>query len=446
MSENSSEYLKRTCLICGCHTNQTINIYEPRSGPNIVQLIQAKFKFQPLNEDKYLCFSCNNWLINWHSLQALNSNDAESPSGTFRSHLNSGNVMQDEKSSGSKKHVAVYRPIARVSPQNVASPQQHEETSGGPALQTFATASADAVAAGETQMEVDLNKLSQKINFNKRHFRAQLGGFRRGRLQHKTMQLCACGKLIVIRRRSTKHFKPREAAAKCSKCRELTRIKSSYMRSIVQVERELALREAPLLCTTRSLASATDSSTITENQYSTPTQTNEDVNDQQQHLYLPKPLVDGKVVAMLRRLGTHLSRESPSGSGNNITATERLPQIMSPTKSTSFMWQRSLEDDEILLNFDASISEVLPSLVDQITHVNSIAARKRLTFQVSETAEVVDLCEEDDVQEEAKEVEDNIAHAEDYCTTECKDCAHRSQYKDLASTFNLPKGLSITLA
>lgn len=42
----SSEYLKRTCLICGCHTNQTINIYEPRSGPNIVQLIQAKFKFQ----------------------------------------------------------------------------------------------------------------------------------------------------------------------------------------------------------------------------------------------------------------------------------------------------------------------------------------------------------------------------------------------------------------
>lgn len=46
MSENSSEYLKRTCLICGCHTNQTINIYEPRGGPNIVQLIQAKFKFQ----------------------------------------------------------------------------------------------------------------------------------------------------------------------------------------------------------------------------------------------------------------------------------------------------------------------------------------------------------------------------------------------------------------
>lgn len=54
MSENSSEYLKRTCLICGCHTNQTINIYEPRGGPNIVQLIQAKFKFQVniLNEFK----------------------------------------------------------------------------------------------------------------------------------------------------------------------------------------------------------------------------------------------------------------------------------------------------------------------------------------------------------------------------------------------------------
>lgn len=44
--KSSSEDLKRICLICGCHTNQTINIYEPRSGPNIIELIQAKFKFQ----------------------------------------------------------------------------------------------------------------------------------------------------------------------------------------------------------------------------------------------------------------------------------------------------------------------------------------------------------------------------------------------------------------
>lgn len=46
VASSGSECLKRTCLICGCQTNQTINIYEPRSGPNIVQLIQAKFKFQ----------------------------------------------------------------------------------------------------------------------------------------------------------------------------------------------------------------------------------------------------------------------------------------------------------------------------------------------------------------------------------------------------------------
>lgn len=53
-SSAGSEYLKRTCLICGCQTNQTINIYEPRSGPNIVQLIQAKFKFQVRH-----CQACN---------------------------------------------------------------------------------------------------------------------------------------------------------------------------------------------------------------------------------------------------------------------------------------------------------------------------------------------------------------------------------------------------
>lgn len=28
---------------------------------------------QPIDEDKFLCYSCNNWLINWHSLQ--NKND-----------------------------------------------------------------------------------------------------------------------------------------------------------------------------------------------------------------------------------------------------------------------------------------------------------------------------------------------------------------------------------
>lgn len=46
MSEKQMEDLRQICLICGCHTSQIINVFEPRNGPNIVELIQAKFKFQ----------------------------------------------------------------------------------------------------------------------------------------------------------------------------------------------------------------------------------------------------------------------------------------------------------------------------------------------------------------------------------------------------------------
>lgn len=34
---------KRVCFICGSQTSQTINIYEQRAGPNMVEVINAKF-------------------------------------------------------------------------------------------------------------------------------------------------------------------------------------------------------------------------------------------------------------------------------------------------------------------------------------------------------------------------------------------------------------------
>ncbi|XP_023294376.2 protein phyllopod [Lucilia cuprina] len=426
MSEKSSEYLKRTCLICGCHTNQTINIYEPRSGPNIVQLIQAKFKFQPLNEDKYLCFSCNNWLINWHSLQALNSNDAESPSGTFRSHLNSGNVMQDEKSSGSKKQVAVCRPIAQVKPRQLAEQEQLVT-----ALQHVNTPPEQTEQTSRSETE-DNSKPMSKINFNKRNFRLQLAKRVGARVQQKSMQQCSCGKYMVVRAAKTSLKMPTQTALKCRKCREFSRLKACYLRSIVQVERELSQREAPLFIARnpQNLVIETETATeieITENE-SQSIQQNHTQQQQQsppqqiRQQFLPKPTVDGKVVSMLRRLGTTLTREPQENESNTST----LPQIMSPTKPKS-KWLRPLEDDEVLVNFDTSISEVLPSLADQFTHVNSFTARKRLMFQVSETAEVIDLCEEE-------EQESNEELMEMETTTE-----------EFTNTFNLPKGLTITL-
>uniref|UniRef100_A0A182RLS9 ZAD domain-containing protein n=1 Tax=Anopheles funestus TaxID=62324 RepID=A0A182RLS9_ANOFN len=64
------------CLICGIYTNLSLNIFEPRNGPNIVDVIYEKYKFRAErgdNADKHICFSCNNWLINWYSLQNTSS-------------------------------------------------------------------------------------------------------------------------------------------------------------------------------------------------------------------------------------------------------------------------------------------------------------------------------------------------------------------------------------
>lgn len=41
---------KKVCFICGSYTTLTINIYEPRTGPNIVDVINEKFKVQVENK------------------------------------------------------------------------------------------------------------------------------------------------------------------------------------------------------------------------------------------------------------------------------------------------------------------------------------------------------------------------------------------------------------
>uniref|UniRef100_A0A182NSW9 ZAD domain-containing protein n=1 Tax=Anopheles dirus TaxID=7168 RepID=A0A182NSW9_9DIPT len=67
------------CLICGIYTNLSLNIFEPRNGPNIVDVIYEKYKFRAErgdNADKHICFSCNNWLINWYSLQNTSSGNS----------------------------------------------------------------------------------------------------------------------------------------------------------------------------------------------------------------------------------------------------------------------------------------------------------------------------------------------------------------------------------
>lgn len=88
------------CLICGIYTNLSLNIFEPRSGPDIREVIYQKYNFKAErndNEDKYICYSCNNWLINWYTLQYL------SESQNYKPIPSSSSQQQSEKRSKRSK-------------------------------------------------------------------------------------------------------------------------------------------------------------------------------------------------------------------------------------------------------------------------------------------------------------------------------------------------------
>ncbi|KAL5285915.1 hypothetical protein ACFFRR_007535 [Megaselia abdita] len=288
--KSSSEDLKRICLICGCHTNQTINIYEPRSGPNIIELIQAKFKFQPINEDKYLCFSCNNWLINWHSLQCVNSNEEESAesssSGNFRNQLNNGGAsISKERMLKMKKRNGFY--------------------------------------------------------FSKRS--------RKRSVVRAPCKLC--GTSAVFLGRKVAEEKPLH----CNKCQRILKWRSEYLKTLLTESKtdedvEEVVEEQP-----------SPPSTPAPQEEKTPEPQNPPTNNNLVSSYTyvryQRPLIDGKVVSMLRRCGTTLTREKEDN---------QKPQIMSPRKKQKQVWTRQVDENEIVIDFNLAITEVLGSL-DQLS-------------------------------------------------------------------------------
>lgn len=113
MSVDSTENQeKKVCFICGSHTTQFINIYERRCGPNMIDVISEKFKMRPLNDDKFLCYSCNNWLINWYSMQKKKNNtknhdssneDAAQQTKTSSSTMSAANMQKQQTAKTSGK-------------------------------------------------------------------------------------------------------------------------------------------------------------------------------------------------------------------------------------------------------------------------------------------------------------------------------------------------------
>ncbi|EDV98230.1 protein phyllopod [Drosophila grimshawi] len=405
---SASEYLKRTCLICGCQTNQTINIYEPRSGPNIVQLIQAKFKFQPLNEDKFLCFSCNNWLINWHSLQALNSNDAESPSRSQSpSHLgnnsSAGALVQQQQPKDQPLKAAKLRPVAQVHPQ--PQPQQQQQQQQAHIQRPSSPPAAQSAPA---------------MSYNKRGFTASSGAAGSGAMRKMLRHCSSCSAPMVLRLLSLKpaqtlaKLATRRSNSQCRRCRESEiskwrRMHRRSLRKVAQLQRELSKQ------------------ILAKDQQQQQQQAAKLVNYQR----LPAPRVDGKVVAMFRRLGTTLSSEQATAPETDAEVEVEKPttvrplRIMSPAKQRP-RWTRNLDEDEILLEFDSVITEVLPAP----------AARRRLRYQLTSSSN-----SSSEQQQAATEAEADVVRKHKAVTHHTAATATEATLSGL----QLPQGLSITL-
>lgn len=116
------------CLICGIYTTSSLNIFEPRNGPNIREVIYQKYNFRAERsdtEDKYICFSCNNWLINWYSLQHLSEsrNYESTPSSSRQSQSENRNKRpkNNGRSSSSNTSPGSSRDKENLEQENVVS-------------------------------------------------------------------------------------------------------------------------------------------------------------------------------------------------------------------------------------------------------------------------------------------------------------------------------------
>ncbi|XP_022225074.2 protein phyllopod [Drosophila obscura] len=474
----SSEYLKRTCLICGCHTNQTINIYEPRSGPNIVQLIQAKFKFQPLNEDKFLCFSCNNWLINWHSLQALNSNDADSQSQSPSAQMgnnSSGSLLPQERARPMGRPVAYVQPQVRVNPRS--QPLVRVQPQPQPQQQRVRV----QPQPQPQQQRVRVQPQSQSQSRIRVQSRVRVQP--RLRVQIQAQPRCNVNlapAAITYRKRSSSSSRGFGSADGMSKILRQCYLESvkfwSQPKKITQQSLNDYLRQCQeksnLLGKVQGVAPRRKQAAVARQRTASAPQLSKEESlplapapaaaaaaapPPPTHQRFAQPSVDGKVVAMFRRLGTTLSRESPmDGQQSELsapttsTASPRPPQIMSPTKQRP-RWSRTLDDDEVLLEFDSVISEVLPVASSLTTSSPPTTARRCLSYPITNEREVLEedhgqadeLEDMEVLQEEEVQLEPPQLHDDAEESSSSVEVSHQATLEH--SGLRLPRGLSISL-
>lgn len=335
----------------------------------------------------------------------MNSNDAESQNHSqSQSAAHMGNSCAG--SSRATQQKPKLRPVAQVRPQ----PQRQVATETR-SIARISSSSSSSTATPTAQP-------APVLSYNKRRFgRRSAAEGTRG--VHKVLRHCgSCGAAMVLRLLTATpaltlaKLARRSVRSQCRKCRssELCKWRQLHRRSVakvLQLQRALRQRQmqGPETTPVKTLA--------------TPTQP--------QYQRLQAPRVDGKVVAMFRRLGTTLSLETQQREEGEEEMeprpTARTVRIMSPAKQRP-RWTRTLDDDEILLEFDSAISEVLPTAQAEPAPTT---ARRRLRYQFTEAAEANGKAENH--KSAAVEV----------------DLTHQTQSQMNLAGLQLPRGLSITL-
>lgn len=161
-------------------------------------------------------------------------------------------------------------------------------------------------------------------------------------------KLCGTSAVFLGSRRMKKAAE--EKPLHCNKCQRILKWRSEYLKTLLTTAESKEEEEG---------APSPPSASIPP-RAKTPEPQNPPANNlvsSYTYVRYQRPLIDGKVVSMLRRCGTTLTREKEDN---------QKPQIMSPRKKQRQVWTRQVDENEIVIDFNLAITEVIGSL-DQLS-------------------------------------------------------------------------------
>lgn len=144
-------------------------------------------------------------------------------------------------------------------------------------------------------------------------------------------KLCGTSAVFLGRKRVNVNTAAEEKPLHCNKCQRILKWRSEYLKSLLTEERPPPSKPV-------------------EEQPQNPPASN--LVSSYTYVRYQRPLIDGKVVSMLRRCGTTLTREKEDN---------QKPQIMSPRKKQKQVWTRQVDENEIVIDFNLAITEVIGS-------------------------------------------------------------------------------------